>query len=127
MEFYRVLQSIMDEKGLTIPEVARLCGLSDSTVRTVLTRKSKSVSLEVAFKLSSGLGVSLDRLNYGSPEVKKATPKCNDLLGTLTGKEIELVFAYRQASEDDQAVVDAALRKYRDCLSNSKGDAEKMA
>lgn len=104
MEFYKILQSIIDEYGLTIPETARLCGLSDSTIRTILTRKNKSVSLEVAFKLSSGLNVSLERLNYGvsTSEPDKFTPE-----------EKSLVYSYRQASEDDRSIVDMALRKYR--------------
>lgn len=63
MEFYKILLDIMDEKGLNIPETARACGLPDGTIRSVIVRHSKSVSLEVAFKLSKGLGVSLERLN----------------------------------------------------------------
>lgn len=66
MEFYQILQEIMDEKGFKIPDVARACGLSDATVRSMITRKAKSVTLEVAFKLSAGLGVSLERLNGDS-------------------------------------------------------------
>lgn len=127
MEFYKVLQSIIDEKGLTIPEAARLCGLSDSTVRTILTRKSKSVSLEVAFKLSAGLCVSLDQLNYGPVDSKQEPLENKREVSALTENEMNLVLAYRQASDDDQAVVDAALRKYYDCPTCSKGDTEKMA
>ncbi len=67
MEFYKVLTEIMAERDLTIPDVARACGLTDSTVRSIITRKSQTVSLEVAFKISSGLGVSLERLG-GEPE-----------------------------------------------------------
>lgn len=66
MELYRILQDIMDLKALSIPEVARLSGLSDSTVRAILVRKSKTVSLEVAFKLAAGLSVSLEDLYYGT-------------------------------------------------------------
>lgn len=60
---YEILQSIMDERGLTIAETARLCNLPDSTVRGIITRKQKSIALEVAFKLSKGLGISLEYLN----------------------------------------------------------------
>lgn len=58
-----ILQSIMDEKQLTVAETSKLCGLPDSTVRGIITRKQKSVALEVAFKLSRGLNVSLEELN----------------------------------------------------------------
>lgn len=63
MPFYEVLENIMEEKSLSIPDVARMSGLSDSTVRAIINRKSKNASLEVAFKLSRGLDVSLERLN----------------------------------------------------------------
>ena len=70
MEFYLILKGIMDERGLNIPTVARMCGLSDGTVRSIIVRQQKNVALEVAFKLSDGLGVSLERLN-GMPEPSK--------------------------------------------------------
>ena len=70
---YKVLNEIMDEKKLTIAEIARVCSLPDSTVRGIITRKQKSIALEVAFKLSKGLGVSLERLN--GDEKKDPTPK----------------------------------------------------
>lgn len=66
---YEILQSIMDERGLTIAETARLCNLPDSTVRGIITRKQKSIALEVAFKLSKGLGISLE---YLTEIIKKA-------------------------------------------------------
>lgn len=60
---YLILQEIMEEKGLSIASVAQICSLPDSTVRGIINRKQKSTALEVAFKLSNGLGVSLERLN----------------------------------------------------------------
>lgn len=67
MEIYKFLQAYMDENNMKIAEIARICDLPDSTVRGIITRKQKSVALEVAFKLSDGLNVSLEKLN-GSPE-----------------------------------------------------------
>lgn len=63
MYFYEILLSIMKEKNLSIPEVARLSGLTDSTIRSIISRKNKTVALEVAFKLAKGLDVSLEELN----------------------------------------------------------------
>lgn len=71
MEFYKILLDIMDEQGLSIPDVARVCGLSDGTIRSIIVRKSKNVSLEVAFKLSNGLHVPLERLNGEMESGKK--------------------------------------------------------
>lgn len=80
MDFYLVLAEIMKEKGLTIAQVAKLCGLTDSTVRSVFLRKSKNVSLETAFKLSDGLDVSLERLNGDKKESPTPEePKVEDI------------------------------------------------
>lgn len=63
MYFYEILQSIMEEKNLRVSDVARLSGLTDSTVRSIIYRKNKTVALEVASKLSKGLNVPIERLN----------------------------------------------------------------
>lgn len=60
--FYKVLQQIMDEQGIKVPEVAKRTGLADSTIRSIIYRKTKTIALEVAFKFSDGLGVPLERL-----------------------------------------------------------------
>ena len=74
MDFYKVLEEIMSEKDMSIPDVARACGLSDGTVRSIVARKSQTVSLEVAFKLSSGLNISLERLNGEGNRLIKNAP-----------------------------------------------------
>lgn len=63
MEFYKILQTIMEEKSMRISDVARVSGLSDSTIRSILSRHSNTVALDVAFKLAKGLGVTLEYLN----------------------------------------------------------------
>lgn len=88
MEIYKILQEIMDEKSLSIPEIARLCNLSDSTVRAIMVRKSKSVALEVAFKLSKGLNVSLERLNG---EKEKSTATLDDGLDPVKNELIDKI------------------------------------
>lgn len=68
MEFYKVLENLMKNRNLSIPDIARATGLSDSTLRSIISRKTKNISLEVAFKLSQGLNVSLEELN-GDKEI----------------------------------------------------------
>lgn len=67
MPIYKILEEIMEEKNLSIADIARICSLPDSTVRGIVRRKQETIALEVAFKLSAGLCVSLERLN-GLPE-----------------------------------------------------------
>lgn len=68
----------MESKNLSIADVARICEIPDSTVRGIITRKQKTVSLDVAFKLSDGLNVSLQYLN-GLPDIQtKKAPSYSD-------------------------------------------------
>lgn len=83
MYFYEVLQSIMDEKKISISDVARLSGLTDSTVRSIIKRKNKTVALEVAFKLSKGLDVSLQRLNGETSETEAEEQQNSKVLAEL--------------------------------------------
>ncbi|MBU3205187.1 helix-turn-helix domain-containing protein [Clostridium algidicarnis] len=70
MEFYKILQSIMEERELTVSEISRMAGLPDSTIRSIISRKTKNISLEVASKLSRGLNISLEELNGEVPDNK---------------------------------------------------------
>ena len=111
MDFYEILREIMLEKGLNVSDVARICGLRDSTVRSIVIRKQKNVALEVAFKLSDGLGVSLERLN-GMPEPEtNAKPAAPDpSISDITPHEIDMIRAYRKSDEETRLIVDLALK-----------------
>ena len=61
--FYERLDEIMKAKGLSIPDVARLSNLQDSTVRSIIKRKSETATLDVAIKISKGLSVSISYFN----------------------------------------------------------------
>jgi len=107
MDFYQVLLEIMEEKSFSIPDVARATGLSDSTIRSIISRKTKNVSLDVAFKMYKGLGVSLERLN--GEEIKN-TSKDNN----LSKEETTLLENYNKLDKKDKnKVVD-----YTKLLSN---------
>lgn len=123
MSFYLILKEIMDEQGLSIPDVARMCGLADGTVRSMFTRKQKSVLLEVAFKISNGLNVSLERLN-GMDDTKKSPPICE----SGTRLERDLLRVFRHLNDDGQHRV----IEYADDLFASgryllKDEVQKMA
>lgn len=67
MAIYEIIEEIMVGRDLSVADIARICNIPDSTVRGIIRRKQDSIALEVAFKLSAGLGVSLEKLN-GMPE-----------------------------------------------------------
>lgn len=70
MEIYKIISDIMKNQNLSVADIAKKSNLPDSTVRGIITRKQKNIALEVAFKISQGLGVSLEYLN-GMPEKKQ--------------------------------------------------------
>ena len=96
--FYEILQSIMYERDLTIPEVARLSSLPDSTIRSIISRKNKTVALEVAFKLSKGLNVSLEELNGETPltqvQLSQLKRKALKVVGDLNDEQLIAVLAF---------------------------------
>ncbi len=72
MEIYKIISDIMRNQNLSVADIAKKSNLPDSTVRGIVTRKQKNIALGVAFKLSQGLGVSLEYLN-GMPEKEQKT------------------------------------------------------
>lgn len=91
MDFYSILRQILEEKGLSIAEAARVCGVPDSTLRSIINRKNQTVALDVAMRISLGLGVSLERLNgiEGGKEITQRT-KCK-----LQPEEEKLLSSFR--------------------------------
>lgn len=95
MEFYKILEEIMAEKNMSIPDVARACNLPDSTVRSIIERKTKRINLEAAFKFSNGLNVSLARLNGNEDKLDEPDGSINAL------SEIESIF--QQLTPDNRS------------------------
>lgn len=108
MEFYEILSEIMEEKNMSIADVAKKCNLTDSTVRSIIDRKQKKIALNIAFKLSDGLQISLERLN-GIPEKKHTN---------LSPKTIEIAKKYESLDKYGKEAVNAVLNvEYDRCLS----------
>lgn len=125
MDFYEILLDIMEEKKMSIPAVATACGLTDSTVRSIIARQQKRVSLDVAFKLKEGLGVSLQRLN-GEKEKSPAPAEADTGDKRLDGI-IENYHQLNEAGKDalaDRAEEMTYIPKYKKCNSVSEEETE---
>lgn len=94
MDFYKILEDIMQQKSISIPDVARMCNLPDSTIRSIISRKSKTVALEVAFKISKGLNVSLEELN-GEILKQSDNPRSNKVSSLIKSKRKELDYSVK--------------------------------
>lgn len=97
-EIYKILESIMEKQKMSVADIARACNLPDSTVRGIISRKQKSIALEVAFKLSRGLNVSLATLN-GEP----STPL------EVSPQEMTHIKKYRTLDRYGKTMVDTVL------------------
>lgn len=126
MDVYETLLDVMGYEGLSIAQVAKKCGLPDSTVRGITTRKQKTVTLDVAYKLSEGLGISLERLN-GMEESSENKEK-SYYETHATDKEFEnIIKKYRlisQYSPNGINVVDTILDREHDTALQLKKQSE---
>ena len=98
LAIHEILHSLTDERDLSVADVAHLCDIPDSTVRGIISRKQKSIALEVAFKLSKGLHISLATLN-GEKESQMQ----------VSDAEMRHIKKYRTLDEYGKEMVDAAL------------------
>lgn len=98
MEFYKILEEIMEEKGLKIKDVKNLTGIPDSTLRSIIERRSKNINLESAFKIARGLNVPIERLNG------EKTNKLN-----ITNEELKLIENYRKLSAEGKEYINKDL------------------
>ena len=109
MDFYEIFQEILEEKGITVADAARRCGLTDSTLRSIAPRKQKKIALEVAFKISDGLQVSLERLN-GLPEKQEPSaikPRQDD----------DFIEKYRSLDDAGKKIVECVLQHELDRMN----------
>lgn len=61
--FVRNLREIMNERGLTEKELARMCHLSKSTINRII-RGYSTPTVKTVVNLSNGLGIPMDRLLF---------------------------------------------------------------
>lgn len=115
MPIYKIIQELMDKRQLKVADVAKMCDLPDSTVRGIIKREQDTVALDVAFKLSDGLGISLNELN-GMP-VKKNILRVDFGHGEISAKKApsqrdeadEIADVFRKLDEHGKGAVRAIL------------------
>lgn len=97
--------SILNERNISQKTFATAIGVSQGNV-TDWKKGRSNPSRDVLSRISSYLNISIDYL-LGN----ESTSGADSII--LTPQEEELILNYRQASPDDRALVDLALKKYR--------------
>ena len=124
MDFYYILQTILDEKELTIADAAKICNVPDSTLRSIVARKNKTVSLDVAMKISVGLGISLERLNGMKGKERTGIPSNNNALHPAEKKLLE---DFRTLNNDGQAYILQTMEMAVTVYADNKNPVKKNA
>lgn len=59
---YGIIYRILFEQDITVADAARMCGVNEFIVRTILLQKQATVPSETMYKLAKGLNVPIERL-----------------------------------------------------------------
>ena len=97
--FYQIFMDITEKLGLDIPGVARVTGLTDGQVRTIIIRRLKDAPLPLALQLTDTLGIPLEVWT-------------GDLLYTpadLSAEAREVALAYDRADAKSRNITRSAL------------------
>lgn len=92
MDFYAILQNILDDQGLTVTDAARICKIPYSTLKSIIRRKSETTTLEIALKISEGLKVPMKQL-------------CGIEKDSSTLNETKFLDKFRLLKEEDQNLI----------------------
>ena len=119
MCFGERLKSARNAKGYTQEQLATMIGVAKSTL-TGYEKGNREPDVFKIKKLSKALDISADYLiGTEAEQTKKEAPIKVD--ESFSKEEILLIKAYRAASEDDKAIINLTLRKYKE---GHKLDAE---
>lgn len=109
MGFTVKMLRLMEEKGITVTELARMVGTRQSTIASMITRDSSRVSINLLIDIAHALGTTVDDLLSESDKTAQLY---------LSAEELRVVKAYRSASSDTKSAVCAVLGVQRETLSS---------
>ncbi|WP_250277407.1 helix-turn-helix domain-containing protein [[Clostridium] colinum] len=105
MYFFEILENIMSDRNLKISDISKMTDIPDSTLRSIINRKNKTVALDVAFKISKGLNIPIEELNNKEDLYYKNTEKkeCNKINNIKIGERIKTLREEKGITQDELA------------------------
>ena len=94
----KTLQAILNERGMNVNELAKLIGVSNQTLYSIIKRDNMKIDFEVLLKICNALNVSVERF-YADYTNSTASSSC-----ILSDHEMRLVAAYRSKPEMQPSV-----------------------
>ncbi len=100
--FRRTLRTLMESRGLLAKDLAYDVGITAASISRYLSNE-REPTLEYTCRIAKYFGVTVDYLLGIKPE-KQAV---------LSEESEQVAWLYDKASDDDKAVIEAVLKKYR--------------
>ena len=121
-KFVQNVKYYCDANGIKPTAACRESGAGERLLENV--KRGSEPSVGKVQLLAQYLGVTVSELLGEEPAPKfhdSAVKIRLDDVQRLTVAEVEMVLAYRHATEDDRLIVDAALRKYKKETTSATG------
>lgn len=121
-KFVQNVKYYCDANGIKPTAACRESGAGERLLENV--KRGSEPSVGKVQLLAQYLGVTVSELLGEEPAPKfhdSAVKIRLDDVQRLTAAEVEMVLAYRHATEDDRLIVDAALRKYKKGTTSATG------
>lgn len=121
-KFVQNVKYYCDANGIKPTAACRESGAGERLLENV--KRGSEPSVGKVQLLAQYLGVTVSDLlgEEPAPQLHDSAVKIRlDDVQRLTVAEVEMVLAYRHATEDDRLIVDAALRKYKKGTTSATG------
>ena len=121
-KFVQNVKYYCDANGIKPTAACRESGAGERLLENV--KRGSEPSVGKVQLLAQYLGVTVSDLlgEEPAPQMHDSAVKIRlDDVQRLTIAEVEMVLAYRHATEDDRLIVDAALRKYKKGTTSATG------
>lgn len=94
MDVHEKLQQLLDERGWTKYQLAKRCGLSDSTIANIF-RRNTMPSIPTLEAICKGYGITLSQF-FAEGEMVELTPELRELFDSWTSLSTEQKAAAQQ-------------------------------
>ena len=113
------INELLQMRGLRQSDLARMTGISKTTINSIIMRNNKSVDFSAMEKISDALGVPIEYFKESANNEKKKEPIDAD---GLNGKEKRFVDAFTALSCENQhtliVIAEALLRDQSEHLDS---------
>lgn len=120
------IKELLKLRGMRQSDLARITGISKTTINSIIMRNNKSVDFSAMEKISDALGVPIEYFKESTPEDTKIEPTVSD---GLTDKERRFSSAFLALTPENRRIVlviaEALLQDQADNLDSRNPESEK--